>query len=153
MEMKDYKYLAMLITCLFLLSCASPHIVEERQIGDESLSCSQIEAQIAEATRFEKEARGEKGVTGTNAAALIFFWPALLFTYDNVGDAVDAANDRKDHLHAIYSQKNCDTESSTVKNEEDKQLSNKIMELSDLYKQGLLTEEEYNAAKREALGL
>jgi hypothetical protein len=140
------------IISIFLLGCASPKVIEERQVGDESLSCAQIKEQIAEADRFEEAARDDKGVTGTNAAALLFFWPALLFTYDNIGDAMDAASERKRYLHGIYSKNTCDSK-SLVNSEKDKELSVKLAEFNNLYKQGVLTEEEYKAAKRKALGL
>ena len=143
---------SILIISLFLLGCASPQVIEERQVGDQTLSCAQIREQIAEADRFEEAARDDKGVTGTNAAALLFFWPALFFTYDNIGDAMDAAAARKRHLHAIYINKNCDT-ILAGNSTEGKKLSEKINELNDLYKQGIITEEEFNAAKRKELGL
>ena len=34
--------------CVSLAGCATPHVVEERQVGDERLSCAQIEEQIAD---------------------------------------------------------------------------------------------------------
>ena len=40
-----------------------------------------------------------------------------------------------------------------VSNNGEKGLSEEIMELNELYKQGILSEEEYEAAKRKALGL
>ena len=49
------------IVLLTLLSaCASPEVVDERELGDENLSCSQIKQEIAEAENFEKQARKEK---------------------------------------------------------------------------------------------
>ncbi|MBT7448768.1 MAG: hypothetical protein HN797_13560, partial [Tateyamaria sp.] len=46
------------IVLLTLLSaCASPEVVDERELGDENLSCSQIKQEIAEAENFEKQAR------------------------------------------------------------------------------------------------
>ena len=51
---------------------------------DSQLSCAEIESEIKEATEFEEKAREEKGVTGTNTVAAIFFWPALFLTYANV---------------------------------------------------------------------
>ena len=146
------KNAALSLICLFLAGCASPNIVEERQVGDEILSCSEIKEQIEDAKRFEDKARDEKGVTGTNVAAAILFWPALLVTYDNVGDAVDAATERKRHLHSLYTKKNCNAIASG-ENSATGTLHDKLVELSDLYKQGVLTEEEYGAAKHKVLGL
>ena len=49
----------------------------------------------------------EKGVTGTNVAAAIFFWPAMFVTYGNANDAIDAAKDRKDYLIRLADKKGC----------------------------------------------
>ena len=96
------------IVLLTLLSaCASPEVVDERELGDENLSCSQIKQEIAEAENFEKQARKEKGVTGTNVAAAVFFWPAMLVTYSNAEEAIDAAENRKKRLVSIGETKGC----------------------------------------------
>ena len=47
-------------------------------------------------------------MTGTNVAAGLLFWPALLVTYSNVGEAIDAAKDRKERLVRLADKKNCD---------------------------------------------
>jgi hypothetical protein len=145
------RFVAMTSITLFLFGCATPQVVEKKQLNDVHLSCSGIEVQIAEAESFEKEARGEKGVTGTNVAAAIFFWPAMFATYSNANEAIEAAVDRKEHLQTLYAEKGCDGTSAS--NTGEKGLSEKIVELNELYKQGILSEEEYEAAKRKALGL
>jgi hypothetical protein len=45
-------------------------------------------------------------VTGTNVAAAVFFWPALIATYANTEDAVNAAKDRQKNLAKIADEKN-----------------------------------------------
>ncbi len=92
----------------FLVSaCATPDVVSVHKIGDEDLSCGQIKEQFAEAQKFERNARKEKGVTGTNVAAVLFFWPALFATYSNIEEAVEAARDRQEHLKKISAKKGC----------------------------------------------
>jgi hypothetical protein len=96
------------LSSVFLLSaCATPHVVEKKKLSDAKLSCGQITAEIEEADRFEKDARGERKVTGTNVAAAVFFWPALLATYSNTEEAIDAAKDRKQYLISLYEKKKC----------------------------------------------
>ena len=53
-------------------------MVQERQAGDKTLSCSEILDEVDDARRFENKARNAKGVTGTNVAAALFWWPGLL---------------------------------------------------------------------------
>jgi len=92
---------------LALSGCASPTVVDSKQTTDRSLSCTQILAQIEEAEQFEKTARDERGVTGTNVAAAVLFWPALIATYSNTEDAIEAAEERQDHLDKLYVQNGC----------------------------------------------
>ena len=97
-----------ILPLLALLSaCASPEVVSERQVGDSSLTCSEIKSEIREAEKFEDRARSEKGVTGTNVAAALFFWPAMLVTYSNAEEAIEAAEDRADFLMKLADSKKC----------------------------------------------
>lgn len=133
-----------------LYGCATPHVVDEHKVGDQALSCSGIQEQIEEAARFEEKARDEKGVTGTNVAAAIFFWPAMVATYSNANDAIKAADERKRHLQSIYEKKRC--EGGSIIADKDS-VSGKIAELDRLHKEGSLTDNEYTAAKKQVLGL
>ncbi len=100
--------LGIALTLGFLVSaCATPKVVNVQKIGDEDLNCQQIREQFAEAQDFEKKARREKGATGTNVAAAVFFWPALLATYSNIDEAVNAARDRQDRLQKLAAKKDC----------------------------------------------
>ena len=102
------KKLAILfVTIAFLSGCASPHVVDEKRISDKDLSCNSLIQEITEAKRFEKEARDEKGVTGTNVVAAVFFWPAIVGTYSNADDAIEAAEERQHHLETLYKENGC----------------------------------------------
>ena len=104
---KGITTLAICASFLYLSACATPHVVTEKRISDEDLDCGALASQISEAEKFEEKARDEKGVTGTNTAALLLFWPALIATYHNVGEAVDAAKERQEHLMELRKKKNC----------------------------------------------
>ena len=96
------------VSAAFLLSaCATPHVVEVSQIGDDAMGCEQLQAAVADANRFEQDARRDRGVTGTNVAAAVLFWPALVGTYMNTDEAIKAARDRRDSLTTLYNRKNC----------------------------------------------
>ncbi len=138
---------------IFLAGCATPYVVQEKQVEDQKLSCEGIEEQIEEADNFEKKARKEKGATGTNIAAAIFFWPGMLATYSNVNDAIDAADDRKKHLHKLYTENSCDGAVVTKDDIRGNSLSNRIAELNELHKNGSLSDDEFKAAKMKVLGL
>ena len=101
------KLLITLILSVVLVGCATPTVVETRKAGDSQLTCDQIKQEIAEAERFEREARKERTVTGTNVAAAILFWPALLGTYSNTEQAINAAKERKENMFKLGDSKTC----------------------------------------------
>ena len=102
-------YLAITFACLGLVSCATPTVVATQEVSDVNLSCEQLVAEIAEAERFRQAAQNEKGATGTNVAAGIFFWPALFATYRNIDEATHAAEERKRYLVDLYNSNDCST--------------------------------------------
>ena len=92
---------------MMLTACATPEVVDIKKVGDAELTCAQLREQFVEAQGFEKKARREKGATGTNVAAFLLFWPAMIATYHNVDEAVNAARDRQDRLQKIADDKGC----------------------------------------------
>jgi hypothetical protein len=101
------KLIAAPIILSLLAACASPTVVQQRKVGDAELTCPQLKAEYAEAQDFEAKARKEQGVTGTNVAAAVLFWPALLGTYANTQEAIKAAQDRQRNLEKIAADKKC----------------------------------------------
>ena len=99
--------LAVTLTVAVLGGCATPAVVESKQANDRMMSCDALKTSYAEAKDFESKARKERGVTGTNVAAAILFWPAMIGTYKNTEDAIEAAKDRQKHLETIAVEKKC----------------------------------------------
>lgn len=92
---------------LFLMACASPTVVDEVQMYDNSLNCQQIYAEYQQAQRYEQEARDERGLTSTNVMSVIFWLPGLAATYLNTEDAIEAAQDRQQHLLRLSQMRGC----------------------------------------------
>lgn len=105
--MKRLALASALVLTLSLGACATPTVVQVEQPGDRAMSCEQLAAAVDETNRFEQEARRERGVTGTNVAAAILFWPALAGTYMNTEEAIRAAESRRNHLNTLRRSKNC----------------------------------------------
>lgn len=101
------KIVTVLSGVLLLQACATPHVVETRKVNDTQLSCTQLRDEIEEAKSFEQKARKERTVTGKNVAAAVLFWPALLGTYSNTEEAINAAKERQTNLFNIYQKKGC----------------------------------------------
>lgn len=91
----------------FLSGCATPEVVQSKQVGDSEKSCDQLRSAYVEAQEFEAKARKERTVTGRNVAAALFFWPALIGTYSNTEEAINAAKDRQRHLEKLAEEKRC----------------------------------------------
>lgn len=101
------KKIAVILSVIMLGACATPHVVETRKVGDANLTCNQISSELLEAEKFEKAARKDRTVTGTNVAAAILFWPALIGTYSNTEEAINAAKERKENLLKLADSKGC----------------------------------------------
>ncbi len=159
------------VTCLLMVGgCATPHVVEAVKTSDASLSCAQIESEMKESERFRADAQKEKGMTGTNVAAVLFFWPAMIGTYSNANEAIAAADTRKSHLMGLYRNKKCD-ELATVKALEDKVAQDKaaaeraaapavsaashtekrLGDLKEMLDKKLISQEEHDAKRKEIL--
>ena len=102
------KILSALVLTLFLVSCATPTVVNVVGPNDGAMTCNQLDTQIAMANKYADDARKEKDMgTGTNISALLFWLPGLWATHKNVEEAVDAANRRAEHLQNLKNKKNC----------------------------------------------
>ena len=102
------KIITTYLFILFLVaSCAKPHVVETRQYGDEDKTCSQLDEEIYRTEQVIKDAKDERGMTGTNVAAALFWLPGLAATWINVNDAIEAGEKRIDVLYQLKAKKNC----------------------------------------------
>tara|TARA_B100001175_G_C19139824_1_gene463096 strand:- start:135 stop:452 length:318 start_codon:yes stop_codon:yes gene_type:complete len=102
------KTISLFLLLTFIASCATPTVVNVVEPTDNSLTCTQLDTQIAMAAKYADDAKKEKNIgTGTNVAALLFWLPGLYQTNVNVKEAVDAANRRAEHLSRLKVSKNC----------------------------------------------
>ena len=99
-------YITMLIA-IFISACASPQVVKKYQSGDDSLSCQQLDREIERTDQVISDAKSERGLTGTNVAATLFWLPGLAATWINVNDAIEAGNERINHLQNLKYKKDC----------------------------------------------
>lgn len=100
------KYI-LVLSILSLTACATPHVVDIVQPNDEQLNCVGLQNEVDELDRFIKEAESEKGVNWSNAGRLLVFPIGIWATYENAGQAIDAANQREVYLRGIMSKKKC----------------------------------------------
>jgi hypothetical protein len=148
------KKLAMSAAIAVLLSaCATPHVVQAVRPADTALSCNQLEQEMTEAERFRENAQKEKGMTGTNVAAALFFWPAMFGTYANANEAIAAADTRKSHLAGLHAQKRCGDRAQATDGAPPvgMKTDKKLEELKAMFDKGLITKEEYDSKRAQLI--
>ena len=102
------KFITILATLIFLTSCATPHVVSVIGPSDNSMSCSQLDSEIAIASNYKRDAKAEKSYgTATNVGAILFWLPGVVATQMNANDAIRAADERINHLSRLKSKKDC----------------------------------------------
>ena len=102
------KFIPVLAILIFLTSCATPHVVSVIGPNDGSLTCSQLDNEMAIASNYKRDAKKEKSYgTSTNVGAILFWLPGVVATQMNANDAIRAADDRINHLSRLKAGKNC----------------------------------------------
>jgi len=137
-------------------SCAKPKVTKVILPGDKNLTCKEIKNELSEVQKIKREAEYAKGGTGGNVARMTLFWPAWARTLHNADVAIVAANERIYHLFKIMEKKKCkDTDAIKGQIEGAFTSSNtttgQLRELNEMYKSGILTEEEFKLAKEKIL--
>ena len=156
--MKKFFVTLVLCSSLILLNlCAKPTVVNVVIPGDEKLNCEQLENAVAESQKIKRDAEFAKEGTGGNVTRMILFWPAWARTLHNADVAIMAADDRIYYLIKLMKKKKCKgVDVINAKIEEDKKSSNNIAEqlkdLNDMRNSGILTDEEFEIAKKKTLG-
>jgi hypothetical protein len=102
------KIYILLTLFLFIISCATPTVVNVIGPNDNELSCKELSAEIAKANQYADEAQKAKK-TGSphNIGAILFFLPGYGVTIKNVEEATKAAKDRALHLNNLKEKKSC----------------------------------------------
>ena len=150
---KKFK-LPELLILLLLFSCAKPEVIKVTLPTDKNENCKELEALVAEAQKFKRDALYEKDNTGGNMARIILFWPAMATSFYNADKAVRAANDRTYHLLKIMDEKKCenvDLVNAEITRNSTETLAGQLNLLREMYKSGDLTKEEFSKAKRKVL--
>lgn len=102
------KILSSLTLFFFIISCATPDVINVIGPNDNKLTCKELSAEITIANQYADKAQEAKK-TGSphNLGALLFFLPGYGVTIKNVEEASRAAKDRALHLNKLKERKNC----------------------------------------------
>lgn len=106
--MKKLVAVALCATSVITGACTSTQKINVMQPGDRALTCTQLKDQFAQLDSIKRDGERDQGVNVANAAALVLFWPAIAGNYLSARDAMQLAEDRRNHLMTYYNEKNCD---------------------------------------------
>ena len=102
------KILVLLNLFFFIVSCATPTVINVIQPNDNELNCKELSQEIAKANKYANEAQAaKKAGKPHNVGAILFFLPGLGFSMANIDEATKAANDRAIHLNKLKEKKDC----------------------------------------------
>ncbi len=102
------KILILIAICFFIVSCATPTVVNVIGPNDNKMNCEELSAEILKANQYANEAQKAKK-TGAphNVGAILFFLPGYGITLKNIEEATIAAKERALHLNKLKVQKGC----------------------------------------------
>lgn len=102
------KIISLLTLFFFILSCATPNVVNVIGPNDNELSCKELSSEIAKANQSANDAQNaKKAGNAHNIGAILFFLPGYGVTMKNIEEATKAAKDRAIHLNKLKEKKNC----------------------------------------------
>tara|TARA_R110001606_G_scaffold351859_3_gene502196 strand:- start:3649 stop:4098 length:450 start_codon:yes stop_codon:yes gene_type:complete len=139
-----------LVACasFFLASCVSNRAVQTVQAGDQQKSCNQLQTELGQLGAEFEEVKDDSGITGKNIGLAVVFWPGIIVNEVRANKNQDSVDSRVNYLTNIYNGKCLDRDLETS---DGSSMSDKLRELKSLFDEGLITEEEYEDARKNAL--
>lgn len=152
------KMLTLAVSAAFLVGCAGSanhQVLTANQAGDTMLSCHQLDAEIVRAQVVIDGVNQDKNdVSGADVIDGLLWFPFnLIAKSGNYSNALKAADERIARLEQVKQDKSCSGMNKEEQSVAADEIITKLTELSAMHKSGDLTTDEYNAAKRQVLGL
>ena len=120
---KSLKIAAIIAASATITACVSTQTVAEKQANDSELTCSSIATRIGEVQAARSYAKANRGVSGANVAAALFFWPALLVNNSNTSSMIKSMDSRETVLVGYFDSNKC---SDTIPEYENSEIRKKI---------------------------
>ena len=132
-----------LVITVFLVSgCVSNKAIQTVQAGDREKSCIVLKDELMSLGAVFEEVKDESGVTGKNVGLALVFWPGIIVNEVRANKNQDSIDARISHLTGIYNSKCLNTSS------DNDSPTDRLRELRKLSEEGLISEEEYEAARK-----
>ena len=132
---------------------AQHKVVSSNQAGDDGLSCEKLSAEIVKTQVIIDDVNKDKDdISGADVVDGILWFPFnLIAKNDNYKDALEAAGNRIKTQKEMRKEKNCTAASSEAASSKADGLAAELQKLSTMREKGMLTDEEYSAAKKKLL--
>lgn len=105
--MKKLLTITALSALIFSSACSTTQKVATKKPSDAKMSCAEIQQEFDDLEKVMKEAKKNKGATGKNVAAAVFFWPAAVGNYLDAENAEELVVERRENLVALSEKKGC----------------------------------------------
>lgn len=145
------------VTVLLVISgcagSASHKVVASNPAVDNKMSCPEADAEITRAQAIITGVNEDKAdVSGADVMDGILWFPFNLIAKEsNYDNALNAANQRILAMKQLKTDRKCPDQSPAVERIAQQDLTKRIKELNQLYKDGILTEDEYKKQKERML--
>ena len=150
------KFISFLTITLLLTGCAgsaSHKVLAVHQANDDDLSCKQLDTEIVKSQVIIDAVNDDKDdLSGADIIDGLLWFPFnLIAKSGNYKKALEAAGDRIGSLQDLKKSQKCNETSQAEYDAATSLLSQELVNLSKLHKDGSLTDDEYQKAKRKLL--
>jgi len=105
------KFIRLSVVALFatslLAGCSHTQKVATKKPSDSKMTCTDIQQEFDDLDTVLAQAKKNKGATGKNIAAVVFFWPAAVGNYLDAENAEELVEERRNNLVAMSVKKGC----------------------------------------------
>lgn len=154
--MEKFKKLGIYLVCLLLINCAGSathDVVSAHKAGDTDLTCKELDQEIVRAqVIIDGVEKDKSGMSGADILDGLLWFPFnLIAKSQNYKNSLNSADRRIERVEQLKVDKGCESRSEEIKAKTE-DLTQKLLDLNQLYKDGGLTKSEYTKAKRKLLG-
>ena len=154
--MEEFRKIAIYFTCLLLINCAGSaqhDVVSAHKAGDIDMTCKELDSEIVRAqVIIDGVEKDKSGMSGADILDGLLWFPFnLIAKSQNYKNALNSADRRIERVEKLKVDKGCESRSEEIKAKTE-DLTQQLLDLNKLYKDGALTKSEYTKAKRKLLG-
>ena len=154
--MEEFRKIGIYLTCLLLINCAGSaqhDVVSAHKAGDTDMTCKELDSEIVRAqVIIDGVEKDKSGMSGADILDGLLWFPFnLIAKSQNYKNALNSADRRIERIEKLKAHKGCESRSEEIKAKTE-DLTQQLLDLNQLYKDGGLTKSEYTKAKRKLLG-